>query len=149
MIYNVQITKLNQTRQIDWDNLPETSRDYFIRYGLKKALNDSMAGAENDAEAEALVDKRIAKVLEGTMGTREVGPRDPVAAAAKAIAETKVKNALKAKGKKLSDADIPALVKALLAKDLASEDQPIHTEARRQAEAVADVPAIDLEDLGL
>lgn len=53
--------------EIDWDTLPEASKTFITSYGLKQYLADAMAGAENEADAKAKVESRVAKLVAGDM----------------------------------------------------------------------------------
>jgi hypothetical protein len=57
---------------LDFDTLPEASKAFVIRYGLKQYLADGMAGCENVVDAKAGVDARVAKLLSGDL-TRTKG----------------------------------------------------------------------------
>lgn len=69
-------TKRSKTGQhpvkVDFDALPEASRAFVTRYGLKQYLADGMAGCENVADAKAGIDARLAKLLSGDL-TRTKG----------------------------------------------------------------------------
>lgn len=97
-IFNIDVTKAGKSFEIDFQGLPEVSREYLIAYGLRQALNDVHASislkaadkdgnklyeTEADVTAAALeaVEERIAKLQEGTMSLRAGGaPVDPVEA---------------------------------------------------------------------
>lgn len=57
---------------VEWDKLPDASKDFIQRYGLKQYLADGMAGCENVADAKAGIEARVAKLLSGDL-TRTKG----------------------------------------------------------------------------
>jgi len=85
MIYELTIggnTARSKTGQhpvkVDYDALPDASRDFLQRYGIKQYLADGMAGAANVAEAKAGVEARLAKLLSGDLArTRGEGKEAP------------------------------------------------------------------------
>lgn len=104
--FKVELTrqrKIFHTVEIDFDKLPESSKRYVIEYGLKQSLGDSHVSAENDSEAVSFIEKRLAKILEGTMGTRtsSAEPADPVEAEMVKMARNAVESKLREKGFKL------------------------------------------------
>lgn len=52
--------------------LPQASVDYLLHFSLQ-SLQDAYAGADDLAEATALFDKKLAALLEGTIGVRSGG----------------------------------------------------------------------------
>jgi len=69
---------------IAWDKLPEESRDFIVKYGLKQYLADGMARAEDEAQAKALVDERVAKLLAADF-SRASGESKPDSIEARAL----------------------------------------------------------------
>jgi hypothetical protein len=43
IMYTVFIAKAKTSINVDFDNLPEQTKDYLIRYGLKQVLNDCLS----------------------------------------------------------------------------------------------------------
>lgn len=92
----IRIAKSDRNVDVDFEALPAVSREYIIKYGLTQALNDAAApinakDANCAANAWALVQKRVEKLMAGTIGMRE---SDPVRAEAMNLA----RRALSAKG---------------------------------------------------
>lgn len=52
---------------IDWEKMPEASQDFIVRYGLRQYLADAMAGADNEPDAKAKVNARLAKLVSGDL----------------------------------------------------------------------------------
>lgn len=42
--YNIRISKAGKSIEVDFDSLPQVSKDFIIQYGLKQKLNDKGAG---------------------------------------------------------------------------------------------------------
>lgn len=67
-MYEITVAKAGQTYKVDFDKLPEASREYIIRYGLRQSLNDSVAGAEAKSdEAFKRAEARYQAILAGTI----------------------------------------------------------------------------------
>ncbi len=60
---NTKRSRFTHEAKVDWEKLPEESRAFIIRYGVKQYLADGTAGAETEAEFKAGVDSRVAKLL--------------------------------------------------------------------------------------
>jgi len=145
MAHEILIAKFKRTVSVpDFDSLPLATRAYLIEYGMRQALNDRVAGESDADKGMALVEKRLAGWIDGTvrsMGNREV---DPVNTEAKRLAEVAVKTAIRAKGKKISDYEdqLSNLVKGYLEK---------HPETMVAAKANVDArrsaTPVDLDDL--
>lgn len=73
MKYTVHLKALATNVTIDWETLPESSKEYLILNGIRQSLADSYAGAKPE-EALGLMEKRLQKILDGTMGQRESDP---------------------------------------------------------------------------
>jgi hypothetical protein len=97
-------TKRSQAGQheviIDFDALPEASKDFIIRYGLKQYLADGMAGATEPSAAKAGINARVTKLKEANFErTRgEAGPVDDEAVLARRLARDEFLAAVKAAG---------------------------------------------------
>lgn len=57
---------------IDGKQLPATSVEYLLTFALQN-LQDSYAGAESAEDATARFDKKLQRLIEGTIGVREAG----------------------------------------------------------------------------
>lgn len=151
-VFNVAITKgreLIGTREVDISNLPPASLYYLMAYGLKQSLNDAHASAKDLTEALASVDKRLQKILDGTMGERATREAlDPIEAEAIKLASDKVRQAMRAKG--IKPADHKEKV-AELAAQLVEKDPAFREEARRRIENAKEIDVLgmlDFADLG-
>lgn len=65
--------------------LSEAAVQHLATFALQ-TFQDAYAGAKNAGDAKGNFDKKLAKVMDGTIGTRLGGPRDPVKARAIIIA---------------------------------------------------------------
>lgn len=122
------------TRSVDFDALPEASRAFVIRYGLKQFLADGMAGETEQANAESGVDARIAKLLSGDLsrsrGEREIV--DTVESRALKMARAAIRDKLKAANVTAEKEKVAEAAKALVA------SQPKwKAEAKKQLDAEA------------
>lgn len=109
--------KIGKSRTIDCTAFTPTILDHVFTYGLRQLVNDAMASGETFADKEALADKRIANLIAGTLRASAIREGDPIRAEANRIAKAKVERAIRAKGGKIADYDVKALVAKLLAKD--------------------------------
>ena len=57
---------------INGKELPASSIEYLLTFALQN-LQDAYAGAESAAEATARFEKKLARLIEGTIGAREAG----------------------------------------------------------------------------
>lgn len=120
----ITIAKLGRDTTIDWEALPQASKDYIIAYGLKQTLNDSIASVSG-AEAEGLLAKRVDKLLAGTMGIRSIAaPKDELTQLCHTIARSQLRKALA--GRAVSKEDFATLV------EQAAEHPSIKELARRE-----------------
>lgn len=84
----IKIAKINRSESIDFDALPQKSKDFVVNYGLKQLLNDSIVSGESDEERNGLLDKKLDKLLEGTLDIREsTRETDPLAKEITRLAE--------------------------------------------------------------
>lgn len=96
--------------------LGAASIGYLVAYGAKQSLADSYASAKDQAEFDAFLDKRLAKILAGTMSIREAGtPSDPFESEVIKLAKARLSAIAAKKGAKLPKVDSDEY-KALLAK---------------------------------
>lgn len=145
------------TVEIDFDALPDASRDFVIRYGLKQYLADGAAGAGSNAELVAGVEERVRKLREAdfqrTRGEGSAKP-DTEERIAMKLAKELIRVKAKAAGVTLPKEKVEAAAEAFLAKDT-DEAKAIKTEAKRQIAAKAKLTADDatadafLAELGL
>lgn len=137
-----------KTVMVDWDNLPEVSKQFAIQYGLKQYLADGAAGSESQADFESGIDARLDNLTSGEFKrTREgAGPTDSVEVLARRLASDEVTAALKTAGKKLEKEAKAAVVDAHLGKnaDRLKKAAKAQIDARK---AAAD--AVDLSEFGL
>lgn len=70
--------------------LSDTAVGHLATFALQ-TLQDAYAGAKNAGEASAAFQKKLDRILEGKIGVREGGPRNPVRTRAIAIASSHVK----------------------------------------------------------
>lgn len=139
------------TVQVDWDALPEPSKDFAIRYGLRQYLADAMAGAEDEADAKAKVDARLAKLVSGdltrTQGSGGLNKPDTVDTRAAKLARAVIMSALKDANQKAEKDVITAAVKAMV------EGDPQYKEmAAQQIKAetgMKTAKTLDLASLGI
>lgn len=139
---------------IDFDSLPQESKDFIISYGLKQYLNDGAAvakdieGDRNELKADG-VQKRLTKLLEGTVKERASGPRgDQEARDRKEIAVAYIKARAQAKGASMPKGDdLAKMIETLWenAQWVEKFGQPKLDEKRKEREEIA---ALDI-DLGL
>lgn len=138
----------SQTIEIDFDQLPEASKRYLVAYGLRQSLSDSFASAKDAAEFEAMLDKRVTSLLEGTVGMRG-GSGDPVAREAKRLAEIEVKGALRKANVTISKVDKTKLAAAIAA-HLKGNEERLKKEAKANLDAMAaQATGVDLAALGI
>lgn len=102
----IVINTLGADHSIDWDALPQASKDFVVHYGLKQLLADSHVSGKSADEKEGLLNKKLDKLLEGTLAIRDGGTRtgDPVARELTKLATAKVDAHITKKlGKKVKD----------------------------------------------
>ena len=88
----------------EWDNLPETTREFYIHYGIKQNVQDSHVAGKTLDEKEGLIAKKLAKALAGTLDIRESNREsDPVAREVTKLAVAKTDAHFRAKGIKAKD----------------------------------------------
>lgn len=82
--------------------LPTASIEYLLSYGLKQCLADSYSSAKDQAEFDAMLGKRIDKLIAGTMSIREsASPVDPFEAEVIRLAKIRLAAIAKKQGKTL------------------------------------------------
>jgi hypothetical protein len=132
------------------------SQDYVVAYGIKQSLADSFAGAKNYAEKNklsvedavgVLFDKRLRKLLEGTMDIREVTrSTDPVKTETRRLANETIDGWVRAKTLAKPTKDARKALVAHLMKDehrIATATANVERAAEAaKAELPADVAAL-------
>lgn len=157
----INISKIGQTREVDFDKLPEASQNFIIGYGLQQVLNDCHASIQRkdyDSEEEfgKAVSDRVETKLDalhaGKITIRAAGTREPVDPVAKLVyrmAKDAVESAIKAKGVKLREVPKEKLGELIAAYSEKHGDQ-LTKEAKAQIKKAESIAAdIDLGDLGL
>lgn len=142
----INIAKANHaTFDVAWDELPEVSKNYIIRYGLTQALNDAHASIKAtddnaDEKALALAEVRLKALLEGNPPS--VGARAQSKPEWYAIAEEMLGVALRKAGTKKKDVkNLDEVVRKLYALKQSEVDAEVN---RRKASG-----GVDLSSLGL
>lgn len=106
--------------KIDWDAMPDASKDFVIRYGLKQYLADGMAGAENVDAAKAGVDGRAAKLASGDLTrTRGEGKEAPDTEGSRALklAKATIRKAMAAANVKATKEAVAEAATKMVASD--------------------------------
>lgn len=87
------------TIEIDLTAMPAAARAFLFDYGLRQNLNDAKAGESDPGNAEALMRKRLARLMAGEFGQRSGGggsaSADPVDRRAIALARPVIRDYLK------------------------------------------------------
>jgi len=145
------------TVSVDWDALPEESRAFVIRYGLKQYLADGAAGAGSNEELVNGVNERVRKLAEAdfqrTRGEGAAKP-DTEERIALRLAKELIRAKAKAASVTLPKEKVEAAAVAFLAKDT-DDAKAIKAEAKRQMQAKAKLATSDagaddlLAELGL
>jgi len=84
---------------VDWENLPQESRDFIILYGLKQYMADGAAGATSHDELKQGVEERYRKLREADFQRRGTGVerQDSETGRALKLARAAIRAACKAK----------------------------------------------------
>jgi len=84
-----------QERVLDWEKMPEASKQFLARYGAQQYIADGSAGAKTQAEFEAGIDSRFDKIAAGDFSrvTGERAPSDDVETVAKRIIREEINSA--------------------------------------------------------
>lgn len=127
---------------IDWDKLPEASRDFVIRYGIKQWLADGTVGEKVTTQATftEAINTRKGKLEAGDFSrTRgESGPVNDPETLAGQMAKAIVVDAFKDQGKKLPEKEqLAKVVAAYFAKNKAAlvKDATAQIKARKDRAA--------------
>jgi len=98
MTYSIFIAKTGRTIEVDFDALPDVSKEYLIKYGLKQCFNDCHSsvkvGGEDDwmDKANAFVDIKLEKLESGEL-RREANAFTPLERELEKLAYLHVKQA--------------------------------------------------------
>lgn len=102
-MFRIPLNKINESRSIDFNALPDVSKQHVIEYGLKQLLNDAMANGIDNAVRRALADKRLDNLMAGVI--RASRESDPVSQEARKLAIKRARAEWEANGTKVT-ADI-------------------------------------------
>lgn len=124
------------TRNVVWENLPDSTREFVVAFGLRQILANAAIGATKQAEFEAQVDDKLKNLIEGkltaTRGTTVIV--DSVDARALKLAKAAIRTALKAAGKTAEKDAIDGAAKKMLD---GSKGEGLRREAKDQLDAEA------------
>lgn len=140
-------------RKVEWNTLPDASQDFIVRYGLKQYLADAMAGASDQADAEAKVDARVAKLVSGDLSrTKGEGGDKPDTEQGRALklARQAIRDKLKAGNRTATKEQIAEAAKVLVEKDprfTKEAKRQLAEEAKAKAALADDETADILADL--
>lgn len=161
-MFKINVEKAAKSYDIDFDVLPEVSRNRVIAYGLTQLLSDAAAPVATSASidgrrialvgkelasaniaAAVLVEQRLSDLMSGTLRRARESSIDPIDAEAKRIALDKVRKApvfvswLKANGHKATDKDAVSKLAELAAPVAARDD--VRKLAERRVKATNDL----------
>lgn len=96
------ITTTVKTVEIDFEALPAESKAFVIQYGLGQLLRDSYVSGKTADEREGLLNKKVDKLINGTLSIRESNGRgaDPLAREITRLSELATINHFAKKGLK-------------------------------------------------
>lgn len=127
----------------DIEAIMAKSSAYVIAYGIRQSLSDAMASAKTEAEADAGFNKRLRKLLEGSMDVREVSrSSDPIKTETRRLANADLDAWVKEGTVAKPDKDLRKAFIAELMKDegrIAAAEANVAREAER-AKAPAAIP---------
>lgn len=134
---------------IDGKELPSTSVEYLMTFALQ-SLQDAYAGKESHADAKEAFEAKLARVIDGTIGTR--GGGTTVSDETK-IGREIVRDKLRAKGgeawkayKEAADAEArAAILDAIIAKNADAIAKLVEAERKRRAALKRDASAMELD----
>lgn len=86
----ISLKKIGKELSIDFTKMPQASLEHVFAYGIRQILNDAMASAKTDAEAEAGARKRLDNLMSGTLRASPVREGNPVRQRAMELALAKV-----------------------------------------------------------
>lgn len=134
------------TVSVEFDKLPEASREFIIRYGLKQYLADGVAGVETQDEFNAGVTERTTKLEKGDLSReRKASAKvdDETGRTIKLVREM-IRGKIKGANLKVEKEAFDAMVEKFLSDE--SKTAPFRAEAERQLaqEAKASAASADL-----
>lgn len=148
----IYIAKADQYVNVDVDTLPAATLEYVVKYGLTQSLSDAAASIKGDstdaaANTMALVNKRLAKLLNGEPPAIGQRTSDPIKADAIDLAiDMTVKGQFKKANKPLDAKAMRAAAMVLIAKNpaymhLAQKRADAKDELAKQMADFEDEPA--------
>jgi hypothetical protein len=153
---DIYISKLDETLEIPFTELPEVSREHVIKYGLTQILSDACASVsvkngESKDDARALVMKKLDALIDGTVRVAGVRTSDPVRARAIELAiDMTVKGQFKKEKKELDAKAMRAAALTLIDRNPAYRhlaEKQLEREAEDAAQLAAMLANADLEGL--
>lgn len=143
------------THSVRVADLPQLSLNHIFAYGLRQILNDAMASAESESEAQGMVQKRLDNLLAGTLRASPVREGDPVRKRALELAtqaviasEAFIKACQKA-GVRTTHKDAVAKAKAKAAEVIAVEGNRFTAQAEIDVASAKAIGTVDLGDFSL
>lgn len=126
--------------RLNGEAIPAEMVEYLFRYGIRQSVKDKAAGAETDAERNALAQKRIDALIDGSVreGTGGGPKLSPLERRARDIAQRDVEAAARKLGHKLTRKDVANRAAAYFK----SHGDRLRT--RAEAELAAETPDADL-----
>lgn len=137
-IGKVELSIVGDEWKLNGAKLPASSIEHLMTFALQ-TLQDAYAGAKTRSEAQAALDKKLDKILAGTIGTRAAGDGTSAETALwRKVAKMvlKVRAPEKFKEMKDDDAKLDAFVEKNRAKLQPLYDEEVAT-AKRRREAMA------------
>lgn len=136
--------------EINGTRVTQASVDYLLTYGLKQSLSDSYASAKDQAEFDAMLSKRLKKIIEGTMSIREAGsPTDPFESTVIRFAKARLSAIAKKQGKKLPKVDSDEYRNLLDKVRNGKAKDELELKARKHLAELAEVAELDDDELDL
>ncbi len=164
-IINVPVSKLGKSFEIDWDALPQVSKDFIIAYGLKQKLNDGHSqfteksgDKEYLAKSEAIVESTIEGLMSGNVRlNRAAGMTNEeqlvveflvLKGKTKKVAVAKLEE-FKAKYESAGADKMLAALGAKLGIDRAEITRLVNEERARKAARKGELLSLEVDDLGI
>lgn len=150
--FAVQLKKAEATVTVDFDKMPQASKDHVVAYGIRQILNDAMASAKTKAEAEGMWAKRLDNLMNGTLRASPQREGNPVRARAMELAIAKVIKSAKfiewaqKEGIKVSDKRAQSAARDNAKRLIEAEGNPFIAQAEID---VAAAKALEVDDLEL
>jgi len=160
-MFTIPITKADTNLTVDWDSLPEVSKQFIIAYGLKQKLNDAGSSAtvkelgkeEAAAQSLSVAESILENLQKGIVNMRSVSTKADrfITNAAREL----FKKAVGGKLDEMPDSSNKFLINAIaekLGKDVELIQAAVEKRAEQlkvQAEAIAAIkaqaPSVDIE----